>query len=124
MDRLTPRARCRSSTSPALSGDGRTAWVSARGENAVFAFSLSNLTRGRLAVGDSPVGLAVQPGDGRLWVSDSSRFEDAEGDVRTVNATPPVRIKSGRYLRFLPDGRTLVVAVFGSEAVQLIPVPG
>jgi hypothetical protein len=36
-------------------------------------------------------------------------------------------VPSGRFprdLRFLPDGKTLVAAVFGSRAVQFVPTDG
>ena len=118
----------------ALASDGKTAWVTARGEDAVYAIDLadpaaaSGISRRRFAVGSSPVGVAVPPGSGRVWVSDSGRFSTANGEVQTVASAdaPAVRVPSGRFprdLRFLPDGRTLVVAVFGSQAVQLVPAP-
>ena len=116
----------------ALASDGRTAWVTARGEDAVYAIDFadpaaaSGASRRRFAVGSSPVGVAVQPGSGRVWVSDSGRFSSADGEVQTVPSTdaPALRVPSGRFprdLRFLSDGRTLIVAVFGSQAVQLVP---
>ena len=118
----------------ALSSDGRTAWVTARGEDAVYAIDLadpaaaSGASRRHFAVGSSPVGVAVQPGSGRVWVSDSGRFSTADGELQTVPSADisGVRVPSGRFprdLRFLPDGRPLVVAVFGSQTVQLVPTP-
>jgi DNA-binding beta-propeller fold protein YncE len=121
----------------ALTADGSRAYVTARGENAVYGFDVAGLTatppapsRTHYAAGDSPVGIAVQPAGGGVWVSDSNRFSPGRaGEVQSVPLTPdqtPVVLKSGAFprdLRFLPDGKTLVVGVFGSNAVQLIPTP-
>ena len=120
-----------------LSGDGARAWVTARGENAVYGFDVAGLTatppkpsRTRYPAGDSPVGVAVQPGSGVVWVSDSNRFSPGrQGELQSIALAPgqaPVVLRSRRFprdLAFLPDGRTLVVAQFGSDAVQLAPVP-
>lgn len=118
----------------AVAGDGRTAWVTARGENAVYAIDLEAhpsgpaFSRRRLSVGDSPVGVAIQPGSDRVWISNSGRFSNADGDLQRLptSSESSTHVASGRFprdLRFLPDGRTLVVAVFGSQAVQLAPTP-
>ena len=121
----------------ALTPDGATAWVTARGENAVYSFDVASLraapakvSRVRYPAGDSPVGLAIQPGSNTVWVSDSNRFSPGQqGEIQSVALGPGKSasiLKSGRFprdLAFLPDGRTLVAAVFGSDAVQLVPTP-
>lgn len=115
-----------------VSSDGTTVFVTARGENAVYATHFAHpatpsiYTRTRFDVGQSPVGLVIAAKSGRVWVSNSSRFSNAEGEIQTVG-TPEMpditRVKTGQFprnLRFLPDGVTLAVAVFGAQAVQFV----
>jgi sugar lactone lactonase YvrE len=118
----------------ALSPDGATAWVSARGDDALLAFATASL-RGvqadpqptRRPVGSAPVGVAVRPDGQEVWASNSDRF--ATGSQGTLSALktaggPARTVASGGFPRdmtFLPDGKTLVVAVFRSGAIQFVP---
>lgn len=119
-----------------LGADDRVAWVSARGEDAVYRFDIdapdgngAKARRQRIAVGSAPVGLALAPAGDALWVSNSNRFADAEpGTLERMNLADASRqvMPSGRFprdLRFLPDGKTLVAAVFGSSQLQLVSPP-
>ncbi len=146
----------------ALSRDGTTAWVTARGDGAVLSFQtgqletvppmaasctqsapLAKLTcpdRRRdpphqtVAVGSSPVGVAVSLDNKQVWVVSSNRFSDTERGFLTLIRASPDRhanigghVASGlfpRDIRFLPDGKTLAVAVFRSEELRLLPADG
>lgn len=116
----------------ALSADEKTAWVTARGENTVYSIDVERLdakerTRHGYAVGNSPVGVIAQPTSGHLWISNSNRFSQGAGTIQDVptDGRTATTIQSGRFprdLRFLPDGQTLVVAVYGAEVVQFVPI--
>lgn len=122
----------------AASSDGRTLWVSARGDGTVIGFDPAMAASGRgqsvvVAVGPSPVGLAIRPDGAQLWVANSDRFSTASGSLALVTPASPAgarlatTLKVGAFprdLRFLPDGRTLVVALFGAQAVLLHPTGG
>jgi len=118
----------------ALSPDGGTAWVTARGDDRVEGFAtarLSGATTGppeiSVKVGTAPVGVAARPDGAQVWVANSDRFSaNGNGSLTAVSPSGAVvrTVPSGRFprdLRFLPDGKTLVVAEFGSQAVQFVP---
>jgi DNA-binding beta-propeller fold protein YncE len=123
----------------ALAPDGRSAWVSARGEDALFGFDLnaegtfvSALVRRRIPVGPAPTGLAIDR-DGSAWVAASNRFRPSEpGEIDHLPLTPAagseariVRSPSGRFPRdvsLLPGGGA-AVALFGSSGVELLTGP-
>lgn len=121
----------------ALSPDGSTAWVTARGDNVLLSFSTAALrgvqpeAKGEShPVGTAPVGVAVRPDGAQVWVSNSDRFSTAsQGTLSMVpSAGGATRtVASGGFPRdmaFLPDGKTLVVSVFRSGAVQFVPTDG
>lgn len=121
----------------ALSPDGTTAWVTARGDNAVLSFPTASLrgvqpeAKGIVhPVGTAPVGVAVRPDGAQVWASNSDRFSTASQGTLSEIATaggPGRTVASGGFPRdmaFLPDGKTLVVSVFRSGAVQFIPTDG
>jgi DNA-binding beta-propeller fold protein YncE len=76
------------------SADGKVVWVTARGSDAVLAFSAAALRTdpghallARVQVGEAPVGLALS-GDGqRLVVANSDRFsaKGATANLAVVN---------------------------------------
>jgi DNA-binding beta-propeller fold protein YncE len=118
----------------ALSADGSKVWVTARGDGELLEFSTRELSRGvssttaiRHKVGSSPVGLAVRPDGGQVWVANSDRFStSASGTLTCISLTDTSErsVASGRFpreLTFLPDGKTLVVTVFGSSELQFVP---
>jgi len=117
-----------------VQADDSVAWISARNEDAVYRFDLSALDgadrralRRRFDVGPAPVGLALAPDGDALWVANSNRFASAEpGTVERMALLDDARgvLPTGRFPRdlvFLPDGSSLVVAVFGSSQLQFVP---
>jgi DNA-binding beta-propeller fold protein YncE len=122
----------------ALSPDGAMAWVTARGDDRLLGFATAKLSAAGAAgapqvsiqVGSAPVGVAARPDGAQVWVADSDRF--AANGACSLTAVSPQgavlrTVPSGRFprdLRFLPDGKTLVAAVFGSRAVQFVPTDG
>ena len=118
----------------ALSPDGATAWVTARGDNDLLAFPTARLSGVQLnpkleqrRVGTAPVGVAVRPDAAEVWVANSDRFSPSgAGSLMGVATAGGGARKeaSGRFpreLAFLPDGRTLVATVFGSSELQFVP---
>jgi DNA-binding beta-propeller fold protein YncE len=118
----------------ALSPDEATAWVTARGEDRLEGFTARRLAGASTAapeisvkVGAAPVGIAVRPDGTQIWVADSNRFgHDRPGALTAVSPSGQVLRTAAtgvfpRDIRFLPDGKTLVVAEYGSRAVQFVP---
>lgn len=121
-----------------LSDDGATAYVTARGENAVLAFDTARLVSdpahallARAPVGTAPVGVAVATG--RLIVAASNRFGRSNqaaqlivlpSDWRTwMPAVPTAELAAGgfpREERVSPDGKTLYVTNFASQQLEMI----
>jgi DNA-binding beta-propeller fold protein YncE len=120
-----------------VSPDGRNLWVSQRGSNSVMGVETSAFapaaSHGRiisLEVGQSPVGLAIRPDGTQLWVGNSDRFSTSAGSLTLVTpANPPEAHMSSTFkvgafprdLRFMPDGKTLVIALFGEQAIMVHP---
>jgi DNA-binding beta-propeller fold protein YncE len=130
----------------ALSPDGRTVWVTARGDNQLLAFSAARVrsdpTHALLAavrVGEAPVGLAVVGGGREIVVADSNRFyaQGAHASLTVVDAAAALAhrpailgtILAGSFPREMSletDGRTLLVGNFASgqlEAVNVSALP-
>jgi DNA-binding beta-propeller fold protein YncE len=112
----------------ALSPDGRIAWVTARGSDALLAFSTRALIRHAHAllavipVGEAPVGLAVVAHGAMIVVGNSDRFHvaGAGADLMVVSAKAALAhqpavlgtLPSGIFPRDMalePDGDTLLV---------------
>lgn len=121
----------------ALSPDGGTIWVTARGDGRLLGFAADKLVGASVTappevsikVGPAPIGLAVRA-DGQVWVADSNEF--SHGRPGSLTALSPsgqvLRTLPGgvfpRNARFLPDGKTLVVTQFDSKALQFVPTEG
>ena len=117
----------------ALSPDGATAWVTARSDNALLAFPTAELTglsaRPNVTateVGSAPVGVAARRDGRQVWVANSDRFKGGRGSLSGVSPAGGAqrRVASGKFPRdiaFLPDGKTLVVAQYDSQALQFVP---
>ena len=82
----------------AVSADGATIWVTARGSNALLGFSAAKLAIdprhaeiAAIAVGRAPVGLALVDDDRRVVVADSNRFgaDLPASDLAVVDAKLP-----------------------------------
>ncbi len=117
----------------ALSPDGATAWVTARSDNALLAFPTAELTSlsakpnvTATEVGSAPVGVAARPDGRQVWVANSDRFKGGAGSLSGVFPAGGAQrhVASGKFPRdigFLPDGKTLVVAQYDSQAIQFVP---
>jgi DNA-binding beta-propeller fold protein YncE len=119
----------------ALSPDGAIVWVTARGEERLEGFAAGALKGVSAArpeiiarVGPSPIGIAVRPDGTQVWVAASNRYAGrrAPGLLTAVSPTGQVlrTVATGAFprdLSFLPDGKTLVVAQYESQAVQFVP---
>ncbi len=126
-----------------VSSNGQTVWVTARGSDALLAFSAASLRSdpthaliAQVRVGAAPVGLALVNGDSRIVVAESNRFgAGTTADLTVVNiqdalAQKPAllgTIPAGRFPREMAvSGGTLLVTNYGSgqvEAVDLRTLP-
>lgn len=126
----------------AVSADGRTVWVTARGDNQLLAFSAARLRSdpahallAAVRVGEAPVGLALVGGGRAIVVGDSNRFNAPGGratltvvDAAAALAHRPAvigTIAAGSFPREMspePDGRTLLVANYGSQQLEAVNV--
>ncbi len=126
----------------AVSGDGRTVWVSVGGGNAVVAFSAAKLLSdpahallARVAVGQRPLGLVLVNRGAHLIVADSNR-DNAPGsgaglaviDVqRALHRQPALTgfLRTGstpRQFALEPGGGTLLVVDTGSGQLQAMKI--
>jgi DNA-binding beta-propeller fold protein YncE len=116
----------------ALDPNGRKAWITARGEDALVDLDLDaaehlgpHAPHGRRPLGPAPVGIAIRPDDAQIWVTDSDRFDTQKGFLEEV-ALPSaahLRAAAGRFPRdliFLPGGKVLVAAVTGSGVLLFV----
>jgi len=110
----------------ALSGDGKTLWVSARGSNQAFALDPETLeVRKTIATGRFPLRIALRPqGD----VAISSNLQDASLSVietstarviRTIVVSPPDEAEARFQVTILwsPDGSRIYVAETGTSTI-------
>jgi DNA-binding beta-propeller fold protein YncE len=122
----------------AVSPNGQTVWVAARGDNKVLAFSTtfleSDAAHSFLGASDSggkaPVGLALFAAGSRLAVANSNRFGGAKaiGNLALLDATPSgFKLKGTVPATYLPrsvsaadDGRTLFLTDFDGGQVQVV----
>ena len=125
----------------AVSPDGRTIWVAARGDDRVLAFSAALLesdpAHALLGTGSSggktPVGLALFADGRRLAVANSNRFNgpkatgnlallDADMRVPTVTDTVAATYFP-RSVSVAGDGRTLFLTDYNGGQVQIVATP-
>jgi len=122
----------------AVSSDGHTVYVTARGDNRVLVFDAAALEHDPNHAllhaiptgGDAPVGLALFDHDRKLLVANSNRFSGGSGNVTVIDlATDPANpkvvqtIKTGDFPRNITtsaDGRSLLVTVYLSNEVMLL----
>ncbi len=122
----------------AVSSDGATIWVTARGSDALLGFSAAKLAMdprhaeiAAVAVGTAPVGLAVVDDDRRVVVADSNRFgahvpasDLAVVDSQAALAGRPALlgyIPAGRFPRdvaVIPGRNALLVTNYASEQLE------
>ena len=120
----------------ALTPDGKTLWVTARGSNAALAFDTRKLIAAdptakvmETTVGQSPVPIIVTP-DGRyVLVGNSNRFGQAAGNNQTVNV---IDARTGKVVREITvgafprqfsrttSGSAMFLCNYGSNTVTVI----
>ena len=132
-----------------VSRDDQVVWVTARESNSLLAFNASKLISNpntallaAVQVGTSPVGLRfVGVNESRIVTANSNRFAglnpsvygNATSGLSVVDVGTAIRggravlgqIPTGLFPREMavsPDGKTLLVSVYGSEKVQAVDV--
>ena len=128
-------ARATAGCSPvrvALSGDGATAYVTARAQDSLMVFDTAKLRARsdallhKIPVGSAPVGVAA--GNGKVFVTNSNRFAGTGNQsVSVLNqqdlTAPQTKIPAGgfpREMKLTADGNTLLVTNFGSGSLELV----
>lgn len=115
-----------------LSANGRTAWVAARGSNAVLSFDTAKLTlRSVTRVGTQPVGLLLVDKDRTLLVANSNRFSPthAVGSVSVVNTAKPAFTKTipakvfPREFGYVPSRHEVLLTNFNSQTLESFRAP-
>jgi DNA-binding beta-propeller fold protein YncE len=121
----------------AISSDGRTVYVTARGDDNVLVFDAAALEhdpehaflRSLLTNGQAPVGLGLFDHDRKLLVANSNRFSTAPGNATVIDLADPAKpaflqtIKTGLFPRNItvsPDGHRLLLTVFLEDQVMLL----
>jgi DNA-binding beta-propeller fold protein YncE len=124
----------------AVSPDGKTVWVTARGSDALLAFSTRRLSthparalRAVVRVGEAPVGLALVNHGQQIVVADSNRFDasDAHSAITIVNPRAAIdhqpaiteSIPTGLFPRdiSLSANGVLLVPDYGSHQITALP---
>jgi DNA-binding beta-propeller fold protein YncE len=125
-----------------LSPDGGTAYVSARGEDALLAFDANRLVSdtaharlGSAEVGKSPVGIASIENGTKIVVTNSDRFAGNGSDHQPLAVLDAGKLRAGgkkavlgeipaggfpREIRVTTDGKTMFVTNFSSSTLEMI----
>ena len=112
----------------ALSPDGQRAYVTARKDNALLVFDTGTFSKlAEIPVGTAPVPVAVVKSGKAILVGNSNRFGDSKPQSISVidSATNRVAgtLPAGSFPRDIvlsPDGRTLYVANFRSNSIDIL----
>ena len=125
----------------AMTPDGQRVFVTARNSNALLAFDTNALRNdveharvGTVPVGVAPVGLAVANEGTRVFVTNSNRFSNNRSARQTITVIDAAKTGSGeaailgsvpagafpRQFGESPDGRTLFVANYNSDELEVI----
>lgn len=123
----------------AVSPDGSTIYVTARGDNKVLVFDTKAVERDRQNAflrafdsgGAAPVGLKLFDGGKALLVANSNRFAGGPGNATVFDLSDPAKpvkretIRTGAFPRNITssaDGSTLFLTIFsGDELMVLTP---
>jgi len=124
-----------------LSPSGDTAYVSARGDDALLVFDTKKLVgdgvnalMAKVPVGTAPVGVAVIDDGRKIVVTNSNRFASSGADHQDLNVIDAARVSSGaaavlglipaggfpRELQVTADGHTLLVTNYTSKTVEIV----
>jgi DNA-binding beta-propeller fold protein YncE len=120
-----------------VSADGRTVYVTARGDNTVLVFDTAALEhdpahaflRAIDSGGEAPVGLALFDNDHKLLVANSNRFTHSTGNATVIDLADPANpravqtIHTGDFPRNItasPDGRTLLLSIYLGDELMLL----
>jgi DNA-binding beta-propeller fold protein YncE len=122
----------------AVSPDGRTLWVTARGSDALLGFSASDLTKhpkrslvANVPVGAAPAGISLVSHGTRIVVADSNRFQtNADGALTVVDTQAALRHQPAvtetlagalfpRDMSLRPDGELLITDYLSDEITAL-----
>lgn len=115
-----------------LSANGRTAWVAARGSDAVLSFATRDMElRSATRVGTAPVGLLLVDHDRTLLVANSNRFSPtrAAGSLSVVRTTRPavtatISTKSfPREFGYLPSRHEVLLTNYTSSTLESFRAP-
>ena len=125
----------------AVSGDGKTVWLTARGSNALLGFSASLLRTdpdhaliADVPVGQTPIGVTLVNGGSRAVVADTDLNKtQPTGNLAVVNVADAMAgkpallgyIPSGVFPRefgIVPGGRFLIASDNGSTQLQVLDV--
>lgn len=126
-----------SPTRDIVSADGKTLYVTARGDDKVLVFDTEALEKNPAHAflraiptgGSSPVGLALFDGGKKLLVANSNRFANGSGTATVIDLSDPAApkvvqtIPTGDFPRNIDvsaDGRTLAMTVFASGEVMVL----
>jgi DNA-binding beta-propeller fold protein YncE len=121
----------------AVSSDGHTVYIAARGDNKVLAFAAVALEhdpahaflRAIPSGGEAPVGLALFDHDRKLLVANSNRFTNGPGNAAVVDFADPAKptivqtIKTGKFPRNITassDGHRLLLTIFLDDELMLL----
>jgi DNA-binding beta-propeller fold protein YncE len=121
----------------AVSSDGRTVYVTARGDDSILVFDAAALehdpehafVRTLETNGIAPIGLALFDHDRKLLVANSNRFSFGSGNATVIDLVDPAKptflqtIKTGLFPRNItvaPDGRSLLLTVYLEDKVMLL----
>ena len=128
----------------AISPNGDTVYITARNSNAVLAFNAAKLVSdsnnaliGKVPVGSAPVPIAVADNGKKILAGNSNRFAAGENDKQHVTVIDASKISSGeaavmgslpaqgfpREFGYSADGRTLFLANYSSNSLEVIDVP-
>ena len=121
----------------AVSSDGRTVYVSARGDDTILVFDAAALEhdpdhaflRAIPSNGLAPVGLALFDHDRKLLVANSNQFSIAPGNATVMDISDPSKFKflqtinAGAFPRNItvsPDGRSLLLTLYLEDQLMLL----
>jgi DNA-binding beta-propeller fold protein YncE len=124
-----------------LSPKGDTAYVTARGGNALLIFDTHKLIAdpnhallGKVPTGSAPIGIAVVDAGKKVIVTNSNRFEGSSSETQSLLVIDAAKIADGenailgtiparglpREMRTTSDGRTLLVVNTKSQKLQIL----